>query len=156
MRTALVIFILLFLGAVGLLIWQHQQGSAPSSGGQPPTPPPVAPVEPSRPENEETRAAQAVISYLRAIYKSDYRQAYGLLSAPSRRKHSYEDFRADCQQGATDFELSSVPEVTRKDGTIAVTLSLAEEPGTHSFLAVPEGKEWKVVYLSGQPSFPYP
>jgi hypothetical protein len=44
----------------------------------------------------------------------------------------------------------------KADGTIVVTLSLAEEPSSHPFLTVLEKGQWKVVYLSGRPSFPYP
>ena len=72
MRTALVIFILLFLGAVGLLIWQNRPKPTP-----PPVSSPVRPaVRPSRTdqtEKEKREAAQAVIAYLRAVYSvQDY------------------------------------------------------------------------------------
>jgi len=148
MRTAFIIVILLLLGAIGLLIWQrHQGGAPPTVSGTPPAPPV---------ESEETQAARALVSYLRAVYEPDYERAYDFLSAASRRKHSLEEFADACRQGVTDFDLSAPPTTERKDGAIAATLPLAEEPGAHSFLIVREEGGWKVVYLSGRPTFPYP
>ena len=153
MRTALLIVVLVLIGAAGLLVWERQRGSAPPISR--PTAPPVKPSSPGR-GREETRAARAVISYLRALYQPDYQRAYALLSSASRRKYSYREFAAACRQGAADFELNVSPRVEKKDRGLAVTLHLAEEPGTHSFLTVRENGEWKVVYLSGRPTFPYP
>jgi len=156
MRAALIIIIVVLLLAVGWLLWQKPRPAVTPSDGRPPLPAPMNGVRPPPPpESEEARAARAVASYLQAIYQSDCRRAYELLSTASRQKHSYGSFEAACRQGATDFELSS-PKMERKNGGLAVTLSLAEEPATHSFLTVQENGEWKVVYLSGRPTFPYP
>ncbi len=122
---------------------------------QPPLPPPPPPA----PEPTVTAATpkEAVILYVDALYRKDFEMAYQRLSSGSRKAHSYEEFLRRAETGeATNFDLEAAEAGEEVDGCVIVNVPLVEDPASAGFTTVREEGDWKVVYVGGEPWFPYP
>ena len=121
-------------------------------------PPRPAPVKPGPTSAFVTQApAVVVVSYLSALAARDYRTAYGHLSRESQGKHPYDDFVSlNETKGMTEYDLSTATEEQGEDGHMTVAVRLKEDPATAGIRVVKEGGTWKVVFLGGIPSYPYP
>jgi hypothetical protein len=147
MKTRLAV--ILILAAVAVVAIVLIRFPAPES-----TPPPSA-VPPPAPAPSSAR--EAVVAYLEALYRKDFRAAYEHLSAGSQEAHPYDEFLKLCEKGeATNFDLAAAEELRGEDGRVVVTVPLVEDPAEAGFTMVNEDGRWKVVFTTGVPWFPYP
>lgn len=146
MRTWLCLFLLLVaIAAVVLVVLKFPAN----------TPPPPAPPQPKPKPVASPR--EVVQSYLKALEKQDYRAAYGLLSAESRTQRSYDEFAALCQKaGAPSLDAAAGVEQPGKAGRMVVLVPMVEDPAAASFNLTREEGEWRIVFTTGSPWFPYP
>lgn len=102
-------------------------------------------------------ATEALVKhYLEALYDHRYREAYHHLSADSQRAHSLAEFESQCQAGVTAYDLSQLSARAQGAKRMEVTVQLADEPGSHTFVFVREGGEWRLIFQGGKPAVPYP
>ena len=100
---------------------------------------------------------EAVVVYVEALYRKDYGTAYGCLSADSQEAHPYEGFLARAETGeATNFDLAAAQAGEEVAGRVIVRVPLVEDPAEAGFTTVREGGNWRVVFIGGEPWFPYP
>jgi len=117
------------------------------------------PAQPARPQPKPTAGSprQVVTAYLAALQNKDFRTAYGHLSRASRQAHPYDEFVALCEKsGVPSYDLAGAEEKPEEGGEVTVTVPLSEDPAGAGFTTVQETGAWKVVFISGAPSFPYP
>jgi len=121
---------------------------------------PVSPPASAPPPKPAARAAtpvEAVVVYVEALYRKDYETAYGCLSAESQEAHPYERFLARAETGeATNFDLAAAEAGEEVEGRVTVRVPLVEDPAEAGFTTVREGENWRVVFIGGEPWFPYP
>lgn len=118
----------------------------------PPPPPPV-----SVPEVTAASPTEAVVLYVEALYRKDYEEAWEHLSLPSRQAHPLEEFLERAETGeATNFDLAAAEAGIEKGNRVLVAVPLVEDPASAGFTTEREGEGWKVVYIGGEPWFPYP
>ncbi len=147
MRTRLGVFLLLV--AVAALAWVVLKFPAAKP------PPPAAPAQP-RPKSIAS-PRQVVQAYLKALEKQDYRAAYDLLSAESRKQRSYDEFAALCQKaGRPSLDAAAAVEQPGRAGLVVVLVPMVEDPAAASFNLTREEGEWRIVFTTGSPWFPYP
>ena len=149
-RVAIVLFVLLLAALVFVYVRYSRPGPP-----IPPSPPPPAPA----PEPEITAAtpAGAVVLYIDALYRKDFEEAYEHLSSESRRAYSYEEFLERAETGeATNYDLEAAEAGEQVDGRVTVTVPLVEDPASAGFTTITEDGQWKVVFIGGEPWFPYP
>jgi len=143
------ILVLVAVIVVAVIIIKFPSPQAPSS--EPPAGPATPPPTPAA-----GTPTEAVVSYLEALYGDDFLTAYGLLSEASREAHSQEEFVELCERGAvTNYDLESVREGSPEGNRVIVNVPLAEDPAEAGFVTVEEDGDWKVVFISGAPWFPY-
>jgi hypothetical protein len=149
MKVRLALFLVLVAAAViAVAVWRFP---GPRPPARPVAPRPSAPAKPSTP------APEAVQAYLQALGKKNFRAAYGRLSQASQQAHSYQDFVARCEKsGVPSYDLAQAKEKPGEGGRAVVTVPIAEDVAEADFTLVAEGGEWKVVFIGGAPSFPYP
>ncbi len=149
MKVRLALFLVLVAAAViAVAVWK-----LPSP--RPPARP--APPRPSAPAKPSLSASEAVQAYLQALGKKDFHAAYSSLSQASQQAHPYEDFSARGEKsGVPSYDLAQAKEKPGVGGRVVVTLPIAEDVAEADFTLVTEGGEWKVVFIGGAPSFPYP
>jgi len=100
---------------------------------------------------------EVVVSYLEALQNKDYQTAYSYLSRESKRKHPSTEFASlNETKGITEYDLSTAREAQGEDGYMTVAVQLREDPASAGFRMVKEGGSWKIVFLGGIPSYPYP
>ncbi len=117
---------------------------------------PVAPAASAPTVKRAPTPRQAVMWYVEALYRNDYKSAYERLSARSREAHPYEDFVKLAESGeATDLDLAQATEGPEQDGRVVVSVPIPEDPAEASFTTVKEDGDWKVVFIGGAPWFPY-
>jgi len=146
-RTRLGVFLLLV--AIAALVWVVLRFPAAKP---PPTPAPPQP----RPKSVAS-PREVVQGYLRALEKQDYRAAYELLSAGSRQQRSYDEFAALCQKaGGPSLDAAAAVEQPGKAGRMVVLVPMVEDPAAASFNLTREEGEWRIVFTTGSPWFPYP
>ena len=147
MKTLLAIILILLAIAVVALVVVRFPTAAPA--------PPPEPTPQPRPVAGSPR--DAVVSYLEALYRKDYRAAYDHLSAASQQAHPYPGFLKLCEKGvATNFDLAAARERPAEGSRVTVTVPLVEDPAEAGFTTVHEDGGWKVVFSTGVPWFPYP
>lgn len=117
---------------------------------RPPAPKPAAPVSPA------DAARDVVLAYLRDLQGGKFAAAYDSLSAESRRRHSLSDFSRKAAAGMTYFDPSSARVTLTNPARAEVSLQLEDDPAVAKIVALQEGGKWRVVYLGGRPSWPYP
>ena len=149
MRTgAVVAFMVVVATAAAGLTWYLMRPVTPL-----PPPPPPKPVA-TLPNPQEARAA--VVTYLKALGDGRYQVAYRLLSEESRAAHSYEQFAAQARRVHISYDLAAITHVQRRDaGHVTITVPQAEDPAPGAFEAVWEDGQWRVIFLGGNPWFPY-
>jgi hypothetical protein len=149
MKVRLALFLVLVAAAViAVAVWKFPSPRPPA---RPAPPPPSAPTEPS------LSAQEAVRAYLQALGKKDFQAAYGSLSQASQQAHPYQDFAARCEKsGVPSYDLAQAKKKPGEGGRAVVTVPIAEDVAEADFTLVAEGGEWKVVFIGGAPSFPYP
>jgi len=121
-------------------------------------PRPAPTVRPAAPQAApQITPAQVVVRYLEALDRKDFRAAYSHLSAASRQAHPYDDFVALAEKsGSPSYDLSAVLEKPGEAGQTTVTVPLTEDPAEHGFSLLKEQNAWKLVFMGGVPSSPYP
>ena len=120
-----------------------------------PRPPVVVPVP--QHHSPALTPREAVVAYLEALYREDFRAAYEYLSAGSREVHPYDEFAQLCEKGTgPTYDLASAQEHPDEDGRVTVTVPFAEDPARAGFTTVREDAGWKVVFIGGAPWQPYP
>jgi len=107
-------------------------------------------------QSEADAARAAVVDYLSALQAGDYRAAYALLSAESRKLHPTAQFERQARQGVTTYDLSSAQARLTGAGRAEVLLHLENDPASTAIIALRESGKWRIVYLRGRPGFPYP
>ncbi len=118
---------------------------------------PALQPQPSAPTTAGPRAPVAVVTdYVGALRKKDYRAAYDELSHASRQAHPYEDFVKLNAKGMTEYDLASAKQEPGQGQVAVVDVQLREDVSEASFTLIQEGGQWKVVFIKGIPSFPYP
>ena len=148
-RLAVIILLVAIGGVIGTMLFVPPKPAAPSKAVK-------LPVERIQP-TPAASPTEVVTAYLQALQDKDYRKAYDYLSTDSRRVHPYEQFTSLVEKnGVTEFDLSSAKEESDSSKQTNVTLQLKEDPATHSVRLVLEEGDWKVVFIKGIPSFPYP
>ena len=128
--------------------------SAPPAASLSTTPKQTSPV-PNPPPSEEEQVKGVVTSYLTALEKSNYGEAYDLLSQSSKNRHNISDFEQQGKKGMPSFDLTSA-KATVDDDTAVVDLQQIEDSAAHEIHLVREEKDWKIVYQGGAPGSPYP
>jgi hypothetical protein len=131
--------------------------------GRKPAPPRVVTPRSTSPKAspanaQDLKAAQdAVERYLNALSIQDYRGAYALLSAESKRQHPFNQFEKDAKDAQVQYDLTSAKATATGANTADVTLSMPsdEEPGEKTFATIREEGRWKVQYYGGVPFSPY-
>ncbi|HUU53386.1 MAG TPA: hypothetical protein VMY87_00570 [Armatimonadota bacterium] len=124
-------------------------------GPKPPAPPPSFPPSPKADVGAAT-PVEAVVLYVEALYRKDYEAAYEGLSSASQRAHPYEQFLERAETGqATNFDLAAAEAGEEVGGRVTVTVPLVEDPAEAGFTTMREGGKWKVVFIGGEPWFPY-
>jgi hypothetical protein len=147
-RVAIALFVLL----LAALLFVYVRYSAP----RPPIPPPP-PVSVPEPEVVAATPEEAVVRYVEALYRKDFGDAYERLSSESQQAHSYEEFLERAEDGeATYYDLDAAEAGEDVDGRVIVTVPLVEDPASGGFTTVKEDGDWKVVFIGGEPWFPYP
>jgi hypothetical protein len=149
-RVAVALFVLLLAALVFI--------SVRYSGPRPrPSPAPPLPAPAPEPEEEVGTPEKAVVLYVDALYRKDFEVAYERLSSESREAHSYQEFVERAETGeATNYDLEAAEAGEEVDGRVIVTVPLVEDPASGGFTTVEEDGEWKVVFIGGEPWFPYP
>jgi hypothetical protein len=149
-RVAIALFVLLLAALVFIYVRYSRPGPA-----VPPPPPPPAPAP--EPETTAVTPEGAVVLYIDALYRKDFEEAYEHLSSESRRAHSYEEFLERAETGeATNYDLEAAQAGEQVDERVIVTVPLVEDPASGGFTTIKEDGEWKVVFIGGEPWFPYP
>jgi hypothetical protein len=151
-RVAIALFVLI----LAALVFIYVRYSGPES---PPLPPPPAPspAPPPVPDGAATTPEEAVVLYVDALYRKDFEEAYERLSSESREAHSYEEFLERAETGeATNYDLGAAEAGEEIDGRVIVTVPLVEDPASGGFTTVKEDGDWKVIFIGGEPWFPYP
>ena len=147
MKTRLAVILILAAAvvvAIVLIRFPAPESTPPPSAVRPPAPVP-------------STAREAVVAYLEALYRKDFRAAYEHLSSGSREAHPYDEFLKLCEKGeATNFDLAAAEEGPVEEGRVVVTVPLVEDPAEAGFTMVNEEGRWKVVFTTGVPWFPYP
>ena len=149
MRTgAVVAFMVVVAAAAAGLTWYLMRPVTP------PPPPPPPPPAATLPKTEE--AKDAVVAYLKALGDGRYRAAYKLLSEESRAAHSYEQFATQARRVHISYDLAAITHLRRRDaGHVTITVPQAEDPAPGAFETVWEDGQWRVIFLGGNPWFPY-
>ena len=115
------------------------------------------PAPPPKPVVQAATPVEAVVLYVEALYRKDYETAYGCLSAESQQAHPYERFLARAETGeGTNFDLAAAAAGEAVAGRMIVRVPLVEDPAEAGFTTVEEGGNWRVVFIGGEPWFPYP
>jgi len=98
-----------------------------------------------------------VVRYLGALYEQDYQAAHDLLSAESRRRHTLEEFAREARSAQVLYDLAGAraERIGEKTAEVVVPLQREEEPGAKAFAVINEGGQWRIVYYTGKPFFPY-
>jgi hypothetical protein len=119
------------------------------------TPPEALPA--SEPVVGAATPNEAVVAYVEALNRKDYRAAWEDLSQKSKETHPYDEFvdRAETGQ-STDLDLAAATEGKEHNGQVIVTVPMVEDPAEAAFTTVEEPSGWKVIYIGGEPWFPYP
>lgn len=149
MKTRLAVFLIVVaIAAVAFVIVRFPSARRPAPS--PPAPAPKAQAPAASPR-------EAVVRYVEALYKKDFRGAYELLSAQSKQIHPYGEFAELAQSGgATSFDLAGAHEGEENNGRVVVSVPVEEDPAEAGFTTAREADGWKVVYIGGAPWFPYP
>lgn len=143
------VLVLVAVIVVAVIVIKFPSPRAPS------TEPTTVPEPPPTPA--DGTPTEAVVSYLEALYGDEFLTAYGLLSEASREAHSQEEFVELCERGTvTNYDLESVREGSPEGNRVVVNVPLVEDPAEAGFVTVEEDGDWKVVFISGAPWFPYP
>ena len=125
-------------------------------GPERPVSPPVS-APPPKPVVRAATPVEAVVVYIEALYRRDYETAYGCLSDASQGVHPYEDFLRRAETGeATNLDLAAAEVGEEVEGRVTVRVPLVEDPAEAGFTTVREGENWRVVFIGGEPWFPYP
>ncbi len=125
-------------------------------GPRRPTPSPPPPPSPE-PVPGAATPVEAVVLYVEALYRKDYEAAYGHLSSASQRAHPYEEFLDRAETGqAANLDLAAAEACEPVESRVTVTVPLVEDPAEAGFTTVKEAGGWKVVFIGGEPWFPYP
>jgi hypothetical protein len=148
MKTRVALLLLLVAAAMVIAAILAFPGLRPAAPPRPvPRPVPQAEADPR----------QVVAAYLGALEKKDFSVAYGHLSQGSRKAHPYDEFvRLAERSGAPAYDLAAAEEKRGEEGKVVVAVPLSEDVARASFTMVKEGGSWKVVFIGGAPSFPYP
>lgn len=99
------------------------------------------------------QAVSTVKDYINHLDAGDYRAAYNMLSAESKKKHGFDEFQKDCWY-KNDWDLSTAKAEEREDG-LAVIVSLSQDIAEHDFTVKKEGSQPKIIYKIGSPYWPY-
>ncbi|MHB9134529.1 MAG: nuclear transport factor 2 family protein [Armatimonadota bacterium] len=120
------------------------------------TPPPSPPNPPTTTDGVDLgqQALQSVTDYVKALEANNYAAAYDLLSRDSQSRHSRADFEQKGKQGMPQYDFKTA-KATVTGNTAKVEVTQLEEPASHGFHLVREGKTWKIVYRGGSPGSPY-
>jgi hypothetical protein len=146
---AVIILLLAIGGVLATVVFLPPKTAAPSKSVK-------LPAENIQP-TPSASPTEVVTAYLQALQDKDYRKAYDYLSSDSKQVHSFEQFTSLVEKnGVTEFDLSSAKEESDSSRQTNVTLQLKEDPASHSVRLVLEEGDWKVVFIKGIPSFPYP
>lgn len=121
-----------------------------------PPSPPVPPPPPGPTQSAPDAAREAVVTYMQHLQHGEYAEAHALLSKESRERHPLDKFQRQAEQSVTFYDLSSARVKLTKPGRAEVTLRQEEDPASATVIAVREDDAWRVVYLGGRPSQPYP
>jgi len=144
-----VILVVVAIAAVVLAVLWFPAARRPAA----PSPAPV----PQRPQTGAATAREAVVRYIEALSRKDFRAAHELLSARSKEAHPFEEFAARAEAGGgPSLDLAGAREGEEQGGRIVVSVPVAEDPAEAAFTTVREEGGWRVVYLGGAPWFPYP
>jgi hypothetical protein len=144
-----VILIVVAIAAVAFALLWFPSARRPAA----PSPAPI----PQRPQAGAATARQAVVGYVEALYRKDFRAAHELLSARSKQAHPFADFVARAEAGGgPNLDLAGAREGKEENGRTIVSVPVEEDPAEAAFTAVREEGRWKVVYIGGAPWFPYP
>jgi|GEM_PF-2176532 len=147
-RVAMVL-IVVAVAVIALVMVRKPVDEGPSS--------PAVPLENAEPVVVAATPKEAAILYVEALYRGDCEFAYKQLSSASRQIHSYEEFLERAVEGAApQFDLGETEVGAEKDGRVIVTVPLVEDPASAGFTTVKEDGDWKVVFIGGEPWFPYP
>jgi len=148
-RLAFILVVLALLASALLLVWIFNR--------EPPPPDRYPPLEVPKPRPLAASPREAVVAYMEALYRRDFRAAYEYLSARSKETHPYEEFAGLCEGGeATNYDLAGAQQEPPAGGHVTVTVPLVEDPATAGFTTVREDDDWKVIFIGGAPWFPYP
>jgi len=140
--------VLIVLVAVAAVVWVVLRYPA----AKPPAKPP-----PRKPQAAPMSPKQVAQSYLTALEREDYRAAYELLSAEYRKLHAADEFAALCKDsGAPSLDISAAVEQAGEGGRMVVLVPMVEDPAAASFTLVQEDGQWRIVFRTGSPWFPYP
>jgi len=144
-----VILMVVALAAVAFVIVRFPGPKRPVS---PPAPAPIP-----KPVVSAATPVEAVVLYVEALYRKDYETAYGCLSAASQGVHPYEEFLGRAETGeAANLDLAAAEVGEEVGGRVMVRVPLVEDPAEAGFTTVREGENWRVVFIGGEPWFPYP
>jgi len=147
-RVAMIV-VVVAIAVVALVMMRKPAEEGPSS--------PAVPPENVEPVAVASTPEEAVILYVEALYRGDCEFAYGQLSSASRQAHPYEEFLERAVEGAApQFDLGEAEVGAEKDGRVIVTVPLVEDPAAAGFTTLREDGGWKVVFIGGEPWFPYP
>jgi hypothetical protein len=104
-----------------------------------------------------TTAKQAAVHYLDALYAQDFRTAYDLLSADSKRQHPEPAFKRSAAENQIQYEINGAAAEAGVRGSVRVAFDLdeSEEPGSNALTLVKEQGKWRVVFEGGTPYYPY-
>jgi hypothetical protein len=149
-RVAVILIVVALAVAVFAII-RYPRASRPT----PPAPAPPPPV--AEPKVVAASPTEAVVGYVEALYRKDYEEAWEHLSKPSQLAHPFEKFLQRAETGeATNLDLAAAEAGKEEQGRVLVTVPLVEDPASAGLTTEREGKGWKVVYIGGEPWFPYP
>jgi len=145
--------VILIVVAVAAVVFVIVRFPGPERPVSPPQPVPLPP----EPVVQAATPVEAVVVYVEALYRKDYETAYGCLSAASKEAHPYEQFLERAESGgATNFDLAAAEAGEEMGGRVLVTVPLVEDPASAGFTTVREEGNWRVVFIGGEPWFPYP
>jgi hypothetical protein len=147
-RLAVILIVVAVAAVAFAVLWfpSARRSAAPS----------LAPV-PQRPQTGAATAREAVVRYVEALYRKDFRAAHDLLSARSKEAHPFNDFAARAEAaGGPSLDLAAAREGKEENGRVVVSVPVEEDPAEAAFTTVREEGRWKVVYIGGAPWFPYP
>jgi hypothetical protein len=144
-----VILIVVAIAAVAFAVLWFPSARRPAASGRP--------IVVQRSQTGAATAREAVVWYVEALNRKDFRAAHDLLSARSKEAHPFEDFVARAEAGGgPSLDLAAAREGEEENGRVVVSVPVAEDPAEAAFTAVHEEGRWKVVYIGGAPWFPYP